>query len=340
MQEYIIIFFSALATLFVARKVARRVGLVDKPNARKHHDGHIPLVGGVSIYLSIWVLFFLQPSWFPNFIVYIVCASMLLIVGVLDDRFDLPVKPRLLLQVIVAAIMMYSGLYLASLGNIFFGHEIRLGFIGYIITVFAVISAINAFNMVDGIDGLLGALSCVSFASLGIVFYLHGKTELAQWCICLMIACLPYILLNLGFPWGRKFKVFMGDAGSTLIGFTMIWLLVLATQGQDAVIHPVTALWLVSVHLMDMVRVIISRMRRGDSTFKPDREHLHHILLKYGFKHSTALFIVLSISIGLSAIGIIANQIEVSQTGVLALFILCFIIFVYSINTLSKKAKG
>ncbi|PKB88853.1 undecaprenyl-phosphate alpha-N-acetylglucosaminyl 1-phosphate transferase [Ewingella americana] len=339
MQEYIIIFFSALATLFVARKVARRVGLVDKPNARKHHDGHIPLVGGVSIYISIWVLFLLQPSWFPNFIVYIICSSMLLIVGVLDDRFDLPVRPRLLLQVIVAIIMMYSGLYLATLGNIFFGYEIRLGFIGYFITILAVISAINAFNMVDGIDGLLGALSCVSFASLGVVFYLHGRVELAQWCICLMIACIPYILLNLGVPWGRKFKVFMGDAGSTLIGFTMIWLLVIATQGPNAVINPVTALWLISVPLMDMVRVMISRMRRGDSPFKPDREHLHHILLKCGFKHSTALMIVLAISIGFSSVGIVANQINASQFGILALFVLCFLVFVLSINRLSRKSK-
>src|SRR5471030_189987 len=104
MQEYIIIFFSALASLFVARKVARKVGLVDKPNARKHHDGHIPLVGGVSIYVSIWVVFLLQPNWFPNFDLYITCVTLLLMVGLLDDRYDLPVKPRLLLQVIVAII--------------------------------------------------------------------------------------------------------------------------------------------------------------------------------------------------------------------------------------------
>ncbi|MFD3245902.1 UDP-N-acetylglucosamine--undecaprenyl-phosphate N-acetylglucosaminephosphotransferase [Rahnella aquatilis] len=337
MQEYIIIFFSALASLFIARKVARRVGLVDKPNARKHHSGHIPLVGGVSIYISIWVIYFLQPGWFPDFYYYIVSVSLLLFVGVLDDRFDLPVTPRIVLQAIVAIIMMVSGIRLITLGDIFLGHAIGLGIFGYVITIFAVMSAINAFNMVDGIDGLLGALSCVSFASLGVVFSLHGKEELARWCICLTIACVPYILLNLGIPWGRKFKVFMGDAGSTLIGFTVIWLLVLATQGPTAIIHPVTALWLIAVPLMDMVRVMISRVRRGDSPFKPDREHLHHILLKYGYSHAKSLGIVLIISVSFSVLGIVLDELNISQLAVLILFLVCFGLFVRYINSMRRE---
>lgn len=336
MQEYIIIFFSALASLFVARKIARRVGLVDKPNARKHHNGHIPLVGGVSIYISIWVLFFLQPDWFPNFSYYIICTSLLLLVGVLDDRYDLPVTPRIALQAFVAIVMMFSGLHLASLGDIFLGYPVGLGILGYVVTIFAVMCAINAFNMVDGIDGLLGALSCVSFASLGVAFSLHNNFELAQWCICLTIACIPYILLNLGIPWGRKFKVFMGDAGSTLIGFTVIWLIILATQGTTAILHPVTALWIIAVPLMDMIRVMVARVRRGDSPFKPDREHLHHILLKYGFTHSTALIIVLAISISFSVVGIFADYKNYNQLAVLVFFILCFIAFVLFINKLAR----
>ncbi|STQ45014.1 Undecaprenyl-phosphate alpha-N-acetylglucosaminyl 1-phosphate transferase [Ewingella americana] len=170
-------------------------------------------------------------------------------------------------------------------------------------------------------------------------FICHGRLELAQWCICLMIACIPYILLILECLGGVNLKYSWGDAGSTLIGFNYDLVLVVATQGADSVIHPVTALWLISVPLMDMVRVMISRMRRGDSPFKPDREHLHHILLNYGFKHSTALMIVLAISISFSGVGIIANQLNVSQFGVLALFVVCFLIFVSCINTLSKKSN-
>ena len=171
--------------------------------------------------------------------------------------------PRMALQALVASIMMYNGLYLYSLGNILFGYELVLGVLGYGVTLLAVVGAINAFNMVDGIDGLLGALSCVTFGALATVFWMGGNDEMALWCLCLMVACLPYILLNLGIPRGRKFKVFMGDAGSTLIGFTVIWLLIVATQGDDAVMQPVTALWLIAVPLMDMLRVMIARIRRG-----------------------------------------------------------------------------
>ncbi|QQG30553.1 UDP-N-acetylglucosamine--undecaprenyl-phosphate N-acetylglucosaminephosphotransferase [Pectobacterium carotovorum] len=324
MQEFIVIFLSAFAALFLARKVAIKVGLVDKPNIRKKHKGHIPLVGGVSIYLALWVLYVLQPNWLPDFSLYMVCATALLAVGVLDDRFDLPVLPRVGLQAGVAGLMMYAGLYLETLGHVLFGYELFLGIFGYTVTLFAVWGAINAFNMVDGIDGLLGALSCVTFGALAIVFYLGGHNELALWSACLLAATLPYIFLNLGIVWGSKFKVFMGDAGSTLIGFTVIWLLTLATQGENAVIRPVTALWLIAIPLMDMVTIMVRRVRRGDSPFKPDREHLHHILMRAGLTPHQALVAILLVAMLFSAIGILSERIGIAESIMLSVFLMVF----------------
>ncbi|WP_075180891.1 UDP-N-acetylglucosamine--undecaprenyl-phosphate N-acetylglucosaminephosphotransferase [Pantoea sp. 1.19] len=334
MQEIVCVFLGALALLFGARKVARRVGLVDKPNARKHHHGHIPLVGGVSVYLSLWILYALQPTWLPDFTLYMLCATLLLLVGVLDDRFDLPVLPRMGLQALVACLMMWSGLWLHSLGNVLFGYELALGAAGYLVTLLAVIAAINAFNMVDGIDGLLGALSCVTFGALGLVFNLAGNSEVALWCLCLMAACLPYILLNLGIPWGRKFKVFMGDAGSTLIGFTVIWLLILATQGHDAAMRPVTALWLIAVPLMDMLRVMVTRIRRGDSPFKPDREHLHHLLQRAGFSGRGTLALMFAFAVLFAAFGILLDLGHVGDFWQLVLFAGSFLL----LNTVTRAA--
>ncbi|MBS6057116.1 MAG: UDP-N-acetylglucosamine--undecaprenyl-phosphate N-acetylglucosaminephosphotransferase [Mixta calida] len=324
MQDIVLVFLGALALLFISRKVAKKVGLVDKPNARKHHNGHIPLVGGVSVYLSLWIIYILQPGWLPDFTLYMACATMLIVVGVLDDKLDLPVMPRMALQALVASIMMYNGLYLYSLGNILFGYELVLGVLGYGVTLLAVVGAINAFNMIDGIDGLLGALSSVTFGALATVFWMGGNDEMALWCLCLMVACLPYILLNLGIPWGRKFKVFMGDAGSTLIGFTVIWLLIVATQGDDAVMQPVTALWLIAVPLMDMLRVMIARIRRGDSPFKPDREHLHHVLLRSQLTSRSTLLIMTSLASLLSSIGLFLNWYKVSEGIQLLLYAIIY----------------
>jgi UDP-GlcNAc:undecaprenyl-phosphate GlcNAc-1-phosphate transferase len=336
MQEIVLVFLGALALLFLSRKIAKRVGLVDKPNARKQHSGHIPLVGGVSIYLSLWIIYFLQPEWLPDSSIYMICATLLIVVGVLDDKFDLPVMPRMALQALVAGIMMYNGLYLYSLGNILFGYELVLGVLGYVITLLAVVGAINAFNMVDGIDGLLGALSSVTFAGLAVVFWMEGRDSMALWCLCLMVACLPYILLNLGIPWGRKFKVFMGDAGSTLIGFTVIWLLIVATQGEDAVMQPVTALWLIAVPLMDMMRVMIARIRRGDSPFKPDREHLHHVLTRAGLSGYQSLLIMSSIAFLLSAAGIILSFTNITGIANLIVYLIFFGVFFLVVSAFGR----
>ncbi|WP_275554902.1 UDP-N-acetylglucosamine--undecaprenyl-phosphate N-acetylglucosaminephosphotransferase [Mixta sp. Marseille-Q2659] len=340
MQEIVLVFLGALALLFISRKIAKKVGLVDKPNARKHHNGHIPLVGGVSVYLSLWIIYVMQPTWLPDFSVYMVCATMLIVVGVLDDKLDLPVLPRMALQALVAAIMMYNGLYLYSLGNILFGYELVLGVVGYAVTLLAVIGAINAFNMVDGIDGLLGALSSVTFGALAVVFWMGEQDDMALWCLCLMVACLPYILLNLGIPWGRKFKVFMGDAGSTLIGFTVIWLLIIATQGENAVMRPVTALWLIAVPLMDMLRVMIARIRRGDSPFKPDREHLHHVLLKFGFKTNECLILIALMHVTFCSVGILMLKTKLNEPLSLLIFFVIFITYFIIFNTQSFSKKA
>lgn len=321
MQEIISVFLGALALLFIARKVARKVGLVDKPNARKHHNGHVPLVGGVSVYLSLWIIEALHPGLLADFPIYISCASVLLIVGIIDDRFDLPFLPRMLLQALMACVMMWNGYYLYSLGNLLFGSSLVLGALGYAITLFAVIGAINAFNMVDGIDGLLGALSSVTFGALAMMFSFEGENDLALWCTCLVVACLPYTLLNLGIPWGRKFKVFMGDAGSTLIGFTVIWLLIVATQGEKAVMHPITALWFIAIPLMDMIRVMISRVRRGFSPFRPDREHLHHLLQRTGLSGRATLGVIVFIAVFMSLIGIVLSYVKVADLWQLIIYV-------------------
>ncbi|GAB7217020.1 UDP-N-acetylglucosamine--undecaprenyl-phosphate N-acetylglucosaminephosphotransferase [Dickeya oryzae] len=306
--------------------------------AEKKHQGHIPLAGGISIYLSLWVVFMSHSDWLPSFDTYMLCASGLLVIGILDDRFDLPVLPRVGLQALIAILMMCSDLYLASFGKVLGQYELQLGIVGYAITLFAVWGAINAFNMIDGIDGLLGCLSCVTFGSMALIFALKGREELAAWSLCFLAATLPYIALNLGL-WGMKFKVFMGDAGSTLIGFTVIWLLILATQGDGAVMQPATALWIIAIPLMDMVAVMIKRIRQGNSPFKPDREHLHHILMRIGFSTHHTLLIIMGMSLFLALTGIAFEWFGVSGTVMLCSFIGLFVVYFLTIARIGKVVE-
>ena len=171
LTELLIIFVFATATVFVARKAGVAVGLVDKPNYRKKHQGLVPLVGGISIFISVCFAFLISDEFIAHKFIYLGCAGALVLVGALDDRFDLSVKLRAGVQAVVAIIMMvFANLKIDSLGHAFGPWELTLGPFSYVLTLFAVWGAVNAFNMVDGIDGLLGGLSCVSFGALGILF--------------------------------------------------------------------------------------------------------------------------------------------------------------------------
>ncbi|MFA0543801.1 UDP-N-acetylglucosamine--undecaprenyl-phosphate N-acetylglucosaminephosphotransferase [Vibrio sp. 10N.222.52.B7] len=332
------LFLFSLATTFTLRKFAKKIGLVDKPNARKLHNGAVPLVGGVSICISILYFLFNNPEIFPNAELYASCVLILVGIGVLDDKYDISFKLRFAVQAGLSIIMMVvGGIELNTIGDVFgSGDVITLGWFGYLVTILAVVGAINAFNMVDGIDGLLGGLSIVTFGGLGIMLSFDGQTNLAYICMVLVVAIIPYILLNLG-AFGRKRKVFMGDAGSMLIGFTVIWLLLLSSQnGSTPPLRPVTALWLIAVPLMDMAAIMIRRVRRGDSPFKPDREHLHHIFQRMGLSSTQTLIVICSIATLYAVIGISAEMLNIPEYMMFYAFIICFAIYLVVLSNIWK----
>lgn len=320
------------------RKVAQQIGLVDKPNARKLHNGAIPLVGGISICISLLYFLFNNPALLPHTSLYATSILILVGIGVLDDKFDLSFKLRFAVQAgLSVAMMIIGGIELNTIGDVFgTGDIITLGWFGYFVTILAVIGAINAFNMVDGIDGLLGGLSIVTFGGLGIMLAHDGQQSLAYICLVMVVTIIPYILLNLG-AFGRRRKVFMGDAGSMLIGFTVIWLLLLSSQnGTAPPLRPITALWLIAVPLMDMAAIMIRRIRRGDSPFKPDREHLHHIFQRIGLSSTQTLIAICSIAALYAGIGIYAEIVNIPEYIMLYAFLTCFGIYLTLLNNVWK----
>ncbi|MGL5030542.1 MAG: UDP-N-acetylglucosamine--undecaprenyl-phosphate N-acetylglucosaminephosphotransferase [Aeromonas sp.] len=333
-MEYLSFFVVAFILLFLLRKVAKKVNLVDRPNERKKHSGEIPLVGGIAIYATLMLALWLRPGLIASSDIYVLCASVLVLMGAIDDKYDVDYRIRLVIQILISCAMIFAaGLSLKSLGNLAFGYELVLGPLGYIVTIFAVLGAINAFNMVDGIDGLLGGLSLATFGGLAYLNYIDGQLPLARFCLLLMIVMVPYIILNLGFPFGRKRKVFMGDAGSMLIGFTVIWVLLQGTQGPKAQMYPVTALWLIAIPLMDMITIMVRRIRKGHSPFKPDREHLHHICLRAGLSPLQALCFICTLAVMFASIGIALEYYHVPELLSFALFLLAFGLYFVGLNS-------
>ncbi|EOW9295370.1 UDP-N-acetylglucosamine--undecaprenyl-phosphate N-acetylglucosaminephosphotransferase, partial [Vibrio cholerae] len=213
------------------------------------------------------------------------------------------------------------------IGNILGMGDIHLGMFAAVVTILAVIGAINAFNMVDGIDGLLGGLSMVTFGGIGILAFVNGSLGFSQLCTLLVITMLPYIMFNLGI-FGRKRKVFMGDAGSMMIGFTAIWLLLGLSQNENQhTMRPITALWLIAIPLMDMAAIMIRRIRRGHSPFKPDREHLHHIFQRLGLSSHQTLAVICAFAALFAAFGIYGEMKKIPEPVMFFSFMLCFLVY-------------
>ena len=325
-------FCFAFLSIKFFKPVAIEVGLVDKPNERKQHSGHIPLIGGISIFMAVLAASLL---WLPNTLelrMYLIASAMMVFIGALDDKFDLRVRVRIVGQIIIASLMIYgAGGYISNLGNLFAMGDINLGPIGIVFTYVAIIVVINAYNMVDGIDGLIGSLSINTFTSIAILFIMSGQTDYLSYPLILATATIPYLMFNLSLfekLLGKKTKkIFMGDAGSMFVGLSVIWLLTMGTQGESASFRPVTALWICAIPLMDMLAIVFRRVRKGKSPFKPDRDHLHHILQRAGLSSRQSLLVITISALVLSAIGILGEYFQVAESTMLALFVLIFVLY-------------
>ena len=291
---------SATAILML-RRYAVVLGLVDHPTQRKQHVGKVPLVGGLAIFMGVTAgaACYGHFHWFTK--VLIDTTLLLTIIGALDDRFDLSVRDRLVIQTTaILTVIATTGVYVRTLGTLF-GHEIELGWMGYPFTVIAVIGLVNAFNMMDGIDGLAGSLEMVSIAAITLFVGLSAFHEAIVLLALLATASLPYLVTNLGFA-GRK--IFLGDAGSTLIGYLLAWVLIRMSQVPDQThLSPVNVLWCVALPVFDTLAVMLRRMRQGKSPFKPDRGHIHHILMGAGLGPRATLLTL----IGMAALFAVAG---------------------------------
>lgn len=341
-----ILFFAFVITMlsiYVLKPIAYKYGLVDITDHRKHHVGEIPLIGGIAMYCGIlFSAFFLLPKTWVS-MTWLFASAGIVVLGALDDAKDLPVKLRLIVQSFLTLILSIgSGYYLADLGNILGLGNVDLGVLGYLVTVFAVICAINAFNMMDGIDGLAGMMALVSFGSLAILFWINADSY-GFYVSCILLAViLPYLANNLMLPPFKR-KIFMGDAGAMLIGFSVVWLLIYGSQsippGKEISFRPITALYLIAIPLLDIIVIIIKRIQRGSSPFTADRDHLHHMLMGYGYSSKMTLVIITVISTLIASIGIIGNLFLVPEVLMLIMFIFLFIGYSYSIKYLTNITK-
>jgi UDP-GlcNAc:undecaprenyl-phosphate GlcNAc-1-phosphate transferase len=295
----------SVVALAVLVRLAEPLGLVDRPNSRKLHVGHVPLVGGLSVFIGV-LAGALWLGGFSRFVhVLLGTSAALALLGALDDRYDLSVRARLLVQTAaILTVIATTGVYIHSLGHVF-GHELTLGWMGIPFTVIAVIGLLNAFNMMDGIDGLAGSMALVTIGA--ILLYSNAAQIQGQATLMLLTGCalLPYLAANLGVA-GRK--VFLGDAGSMMLGYLFAWTLIDFSQATPRCISPIDVLWCVALPVLDTIAVMYRRLRQGKSPFKPDRGHVHHILMGAGLGPRRTLACLVALAATLAFLGSITRM--------------------------------
>lgn len=310
----LVAFLITFGMVKVLQPLAYLIDLVDKPGGRKQHDGVIPLIGGIAVFIGIFLtayLFLDQPTFIRLFMV---GGGFMVFLGAVDDRYDLSPRLRLVGQILVASIFVYGlDIYLANFGNLVGLGNIEVGWAGYFLAILSLVGVVNAFNMLDGIDGLIGSFGLISFMGLAYLFGGAGQTNLALLSMLFIGAVSAFLIFNI---WGtpsrqkRINKIFMGDAGSMFLGLSIGVLLIYGSQAPVVAFDPIIAIWFVLLPMTDMFTLMYRRIRRGKSPVAPDRTHIHHILMRAGFKPWQALYILVLVQTVLVLFGITASVYE------------------------------
>lgn len=303
---------SAVAVLLLTR-FARALGVVDEPGGRKAHAHKVPLVGGLAVFFSLlacsWALgLAVQIGWF------LFALSLVVAIGLWDDVSEIRPRLKFAIQVIAAGVMIWgAGLQLQSVGDLIGWRNIGLTIFAIPLTVFAIVGVVNAINMLDGMDGLAGSVSLVAFAWYALVAAQTGMDTQALTAIIMCGAIGGFLIFNLQLPWQPHARVFLGDAGSLVLGFALGWFAVDLTQGSGRTFPPIAALWVLMVPLADCVSLMIRRVKARMSPFVADRAHIHHYLLARGFTPSQTLAILVGASVACGAVGYFAWLFKVPE---------------------------
>lgn len=293
-------------------KPARSLGWVDQPAPRKHHREPVPLIGGIAMCAAICLSVLLLPQKPHAWPVLLAGLMLMTVIGVYDDLRSLKPSIRFLFQISAILLMVVAGdVVLVDLGDLLGLGTVALGGGAVFFTLFGVTGVINALNMSDGIDGLAGGLALIAVSWLIVLSWAAtGDHPDASMLWVLAAAVAGFLLYNLRHPWRTRASVFMGDAGSTMLGFALGWCMVRLSQGEHAVMTPMTAVWILALPLLDTVTVMIRRLRAGRSPFSADRQHLHHLLLSNGWSDGQVTALLLTIAAVTGAAAVLAHRLR------------------------------
>ena len=283
-----------------ALKFAIKHGIVDNPNARKLQRVPIPVFGGIVVYAGILMGGIVLSIWMWNWVLFygLIGMTIMMIIGIWDDQKDISALLRLFIEIaLVTAFITLTGVYIDDLHGLW-GVDALDPWVGIPLSIFAGVGLINAVNLIDGVDGYSSGYGMMACALFGTCFWTVWSTTMVCMMLIMIGALLPFFMHNV---FGVKSKMFIGDGGTLMLGMMMtvcVFYALSSTQPCDKLDDeglslPAFSLAVLCIPVFDTVRVMMMRILRGSSPFKPDKTHLHHLFIDMGFSHlGAALFIL------------------------------------------------
>lgn len=301
-MQAIVAFFASFLTVIAVTplviKFAIKIGAIDKPNERKVHTRIMPRLGGLAIFIGVIVGYFVGGVYNEQVTGITVGAILIVLVGMLDDLYELSPKIKFLGQLIAACLVVASGLTVELLNIPFIG-KFDVGWWSYPITVFWIVGITNAINLIDGLDGLSAGISAIGVATIATLAGMADKALIFTLSLIILGSIIGFLFYNF-----HPAKIFMGDTGALFLGYAISVLSLLGLYKSVTLFSFVVPVIILGVPIFDTTFAIIRRIVNKKPISAPDKSHLHHRLLSLGFSHRNTVLLIycFGIMFGVSAI--------------------------------------
>ncbi|MGJ9383974.1 glycosyltransferase family 4 protein [Salipaludibacillus sp. CF4.18] len=319
-HEYVIAFIISMGVALLITpyviKISKKTGFVDLPSYRKVHMQAMPRIGGVSIIAGVAAgLVYLQPT-SQYMMPFLIGAGIIIIVGLLDDRFNIKPLYKLAGQIVASIVVVSNGILIDSISLPFVGF-IEFGLWSIPVTIIWILAITNAINIIDGLDGLAAGTSAISLAALLIVAVMDGQALAVALAIIFIGSTLGFLYYNF-YP----AKIFMGDTGSLFLGYSIAVISIFGLLKNLTMFTVIVPFVILGIPILDTLFAMIRRFVNKQGVMTADKLHFHYKLLELGLSHRNTVLVIYGINIvfGLTAIVFSSNVLWLSLLlGILVL---------------------
>ncbi len=312
---FFIAFLAAFISTFFFRRLAISLNILDIPDQRKVHKNPIPLFGGLSIYFGVIFAFFFSLESFLMVIPIFAGATVIFYMGAFDDIKGLSARLRLFIQIMVSVFIVLSGIHISFLPANIIGRAAE-----FLLTIIWIVGVTNAFNYLDGLDGLASGSAIINFLCFLVILYHSGQFKMGLVVAILIGACSGFFPHN----FIRKDRMFLGDAGSMFLGFSLACISLTGNWASDNIVRLSIPILILGVPIFDMIFTTIMRIKEGKVKTIIEwlryggKDHFHHYLVDLGLSQRYAVLFIycLTLSLGLGAI-MVSN--DTAKEGVLTI---------------------